>query len=82
MELTSATYIQELTAGTIACIVGYDKVYRGYEGKLRSLGLSPGTQFQVLGFDPIEIDLGDRIIYLSRSEATALVVEAIEPDER
>ena len=42
------TQIRELERGSIGIIVGYDRAYGGYIGKLVKMGLKPETQFVVL----------------------------------
>lgn len=73
------THIKELGIGVVGVIVGYDRSYGGYKGKLNMMGLTPGTQFVVLNInsqqDTIQIMLDNRIIKLSKPEANALCVE-------
>ncbi|GAB4523708.1 MAG: hypothetical protein Tsb0014_01510 [Pleurocapsa sp.] len=42
------THIRGLTPGAVGVVVGYDRSYRGYMGKLLMMGLTPGTKFIVL----------------------------------
>ncbi len=75
------TSIRDLTVGSVGVVVGYDRVYGGYTGKLLTMGLLPNTIFIVLsnknrqGF--VEIILPEKIIKLSPPEANALCIEAI-----
>ena len=79
------TSVRELSLGSVAIIVGYDKAYGGYIGKLTALGLMPGTKFIVLERftqeNSIAMLLSEKIIHLSKPEADALCVEEIEEEE-
>lgn len=79
------TQIRELEQGSIGIIVGYDRAYGGYVGKLMKMGLKPETQFVVLRPSceegAVEILLAERIIKLAKSEANALCVEALVDEE-
>ncbi len=71
--------IFELSLGSAAIVIGYNKVYGGYVGKLISKGLVPGTAFVVLDFSVaqggVQIILKDKILTLSKPEANALCIE-------
>ena len=73
------THIRELSLGTVGTIVGYEKAYGGYIGKLIALGLTPGTQFIVLDSstqkDSVVMLLSDKVVELSKPETNALCVE-------
>jgi len=75
------TNIRELSLGSVGTIVGYDKAYGGYIGKLIALGLTPGTKFVVLDSatqkDSVVMLLSEKIIELSKPETNALCVEEI-----
>ena len=79
--MTIRTQIKELELGSVGIVVGYDRAYGGYIGKLIKMGLKPETQFIVLRTTceegAVEILLKERIIKLSKSEANALCVEEI-----
>ena len=79
------TNIKELPLGSVAMIIGYDKAYGGYIGKLITLGLIPGRQFIVLDnfskIDSVVILLPEKILELSKPEADALCVEEIQEEE-
>lgn len=75
------TNIRELSLGSVGTIVGYDKAYGGYVGKLIALGLTPGTKFVVLDSatkkDSVVMLLSEKIIELSKPETNALCIEEI-----
>ncbi len=73
--------IFELSLGSAAIIIGYNRVYGGYIGKLISKGLVPDTAFVVLDFSVaqggVQIMLQDKILTLSKPEANALCIETM-----
>ncbi len=74
------TYLRNLTIGTSGSIVGYDRVYGGYIGKLIKMGLTPGTDFLVLNIMPqsaAELLVRGTVVALQRPEMDALCIEAI-----
>ena len=79
------TSVRELSLGSVAVIVGYDKAYGGYIGKLTALGLTPGKKFIVLERfqqgKSIALLLSEKVIHLSKPEADALCVEEIKEEE-
>ena len=79
------TSVKELSLGSVAIIVGYDKAYGGYIGKLTALGLTPGTKFIVLGKftqeKSVAMLLSEKVIHLSKPQADALCVEEIKEEE-
>lgn len=85
MQMQSRTSVRELSLGSVATVVGYDKAYGGYIGKLTALGLTPGTKFIVLEkFTPensVAMLLPGKIVELSKPEVDALCVEDIEEEE-
>ena len=76
------TDLRETVAGSAVRVVGYEWIYRGYMGKLLSLGLAPGVEFVVSCLRPhskaIEIELAGTRLALNETEAKALIVEPIE----
>ena len=78
------THIRELSKGSVGIVVGYDRSYGGYIGKLAARGLTPETIFVVIspisaqGY--VEIMLSEKIIQLSKPEADALCVEEVLED--
>ena len=81
MSTITTTYLRDMPAGTIGRLVGYDKAFGGYRGKLVSLGLTPGTEFTVIsvgfGGDLVEIKVQGVNLSLPKQEADALVVEEV-----
>ena len=77
--------IRELSLGSVATIVGYDKAYGGYIGKLIAMGLTPGTKFVVLESltqeNSVTMLLLEKVIESSKPEANALCVEEITEEE-
>ena len=82
MKQIVKTYLRELPIGTIGYIVGYDKIFKGYQGKLLSMGLRPGTQFIVIRQAsknwPIILEVNGNLIKLNQPEADALCIEEAE----
>ncbi len=83
-KAANITYLRDLPVGTRGRVVGYDRAFRGYMGKLLSMGLSPGTEFTAirrafLGY-PLQIEVEGSLLDLRKPEADALCVEAIEDD--
>lgn len=82
MKQKLTTYLRELPIGTKGYIVGYDKIFRGYQGKLLSMGLTPGTEFilvrQASKTWPLMIEVRGNLFKLSQPEADALCIEETE----
>ncbi|MEO1509968.1 MAG: FeoA family protein, partial [Cyanobacteria bacterium J06633_23] len=82
---TSTLNLDALAVGQSGRIVGYQQSNHAYREKLLSMGLTPGTHFTVtrqapMG-DPIEIEVRGFNLSLRKSEAAALTVEPIAPEE-
>ncbi len=73
------THLRDFPAGTKGYVVGYDKAFLGYQGKLLSMGLIPGQEFRVMrqaSFNlPLQIEVQGRYLNLRKQEADALCVE-------
>ena len=72
---------QQLTNGARARILHYNGVNEVYRNRLMSLGLTPGTEFQVrhvapLG-DPVDIQVRGFYLSLRRNEAGSIAVELL-----
>jgi ferrous iron transport protein A len=74
--------IRELAVGTAAVIVGYNRVYGGYIGKLLLKDLTIGKSLVLLDKElpegQVKIMLQEKIIQLSKPEAEAIFVTVIE----
>jgi ferrous iron transport protein A len=81
METEITTQLRDMAPGTVGRVVGYDKTFSGYKGKLLSMGLTPGTEFLVIRIaplgDPVEINVRGFYLSLRKQEADALVVEEV-----
>ena len=81
MPAIATTYLRDLPSNTMGRIVGYDKAFAGYRGKLLSMGLTPGTKFTLIrvGFagEPVVIEVEGINLKLRKQEADALVVEEL-----
>ena len=77
--------IFDLSLGSVAAVVGYNRIYGGYIGKLISKGLLPDTPFVVLDLTAagggVKVMLSDKIVTLSKPEANALCIEEITRDD-
>ncbi|MGK7960483.1 FeoA family protein [Crocosphaera sp.] len=82
MKQIVKTYLRELPIGSIGYIVGYDKIFSGYRGKLLSMGLTPGTQFIVIRQAsknwPVILEVKGNLVKLTQPEADALCIEEDE----
>lgn len=76
------TYLHNLAVGSMGSVVGYDKAYGGYKGRLSAMGLTPGTVFTVVYRDlqdgSVELKVGAIALTLRKQEANALCVEELE----
>lgn len=73
------TEFSVLQPGDQARIAGFGDMPAGYRRKLMSLGLTPGTVFEVkriapLG-DPVEISVRGFSLSLRKAEASAMIIE-------
>ncbi|NES19158.1 MAG: ferrous iron transport protein A [Symploca sp. SIO3E6] len=85
MITNSNTYLRDMPVGTRACVVGYEKAYLGYKGRLLLMGLTPGTEFTIVSHAPtpfnlIEIEVQGFRFSLRKQEADALCVEEMDDD--
>lgn len=82
--IAANTHLRDLPVGSRGCIVGYDRAFRGYMGKLLAMGLQPGTAFTVIRHalfgHLVEIEVQGFTLSLRKPEADALCVEEIEED--
>lgn len=74
-------YLGELTPGSRGRIVGFGRGDRGFRKKLLAMGLTAGTEFQVVRVaplgDPLEIRVRGFCLSLRRGEAAIVQVEGI-----
>jgi ferrous iron transport protein A len=79
---TITTYLTEMAVSARGYIVGYDRAYSGYIGKLLSKGLAPGTKFilirQACSEFPLQLEVEGNLISLSKPEVDALCVEEVD----
>lgn len=73
--------ITDLSCGEHAKVMGFAPGQKSYRQKLLAMGLTPGTQFQLirkapLG-DPIEIEVRGFSLSLRKSEAQQLKIERV-----
>jgi ferrous iron transport protein A len=81
MGAETTMQLRDMAPGTVGRVVGYDKSFSGYKGKLLSMGLTPGTEFLVIRVaplgDPVEINVRGFYLSLRKQEADALIVEEV-----
>ncbi len=81
MSTNTSTHLRDLPVGARGRVVGYERAFRGYKGKLLSMGLTPGTEFTVIRHaplgDPVEIEVRGFKLSLRKQEAEALCVEEV-----
>ena len=79
-DVNFSTYLRDLPVGARGYVVGFDRVFLGYTGKLLAMGLKPGTVFTVLchAFSHLVEIEGQGLISLQKQEADALCVEEVE----
>jgi ferrous iron transport protein A len=84
MIINSSTYLRDMPVGARVRLVDYEKVYRGYKGRLLSMGLTPGTEFIVISHasfgNLVEIEVRGVKLSLRKQEADALCVEEVGND--
>ncbi len=76
------TYLRKLSIGAKGYIVGYDKIFKGYQGRLLSMGLRPGTEFILVAQADenrcVIIKTQGNLLKLNQPEADALCIEVSE----
>jgi ferrous iron transport protein A len=84
VKFPESTYLRDFSVGTKGRIVGYERSFLGYQGKLLSMGLIPGKEFTVIRHasfnNPVEIDIQGFKLSLRKQEADALCVEEVSYD--
>ncbi len=82
MDTALITHLKDFLPGSQGYIVGYDKAFLGYMGRLWQLGLTPYTPFTFIrrgipdSFSYL-IEARGQLIQLSKPEADALCVEVL-----
>jgi Fe2+ transport system protein FeoA len=75
------TSLNDLSVGDKAKIIGYFTCDLAYRRKLLAMGLTPGTEFTVIGIaplgDPVEIFARNLCLCLRKAEAGILKLEKI-----
>lgn len=74
-----STTLRDLAVGDRGRVAGYAEGGRAYRRKLLSMGLTPGTELEVIRLaplgDPVEIRVRGTAVSLRKGEAQALHVE-------
>lgn len=74
-----STTLRNLAVGDRGQVAGYEAGGRAYRRKLLSMGLTPGTEFEVIRVapmgDPVEIRVRGTSVSLRKGEAEVLHVE-------
>ena len=74
-----STTLRDLAVGDWGRVAGYAEGGRAYRRKLLSMGLTPGTELEVIRLaplgDPVEIRVRGTAVSLRKGEAQALHVE-------
>lgn len=78
------TRLRDMPIGARGRVVGFEKGQRAYRQKLLAMGLTPGSEFQVVRHaplgDPVEISVRGFALSLRQAEAESLIVE-LEGDD-
>lgn len=73
--------LKNFVVGDIGKVIGFDNSAKAYRKRLLAMGLTPGTEFQVVRFapmgDPIEIKLRGFALTLRKDEAAVLQIEKL-----
>lgn len=76
-----AKYLKNLQVGDSGRVIGYDNAGKAYRKKLLAMGLTPGTEFNIVRYaplgDPVEIKLRGFSLTLRRDEAAVLLIEKV-----
>lgn len=71
--------LKEMTVGESGRVLGFGAGGKAYRKKLLSLGLTPGTEFNVIRHaplgDPVEIQVRGFNLSLRKQEAETLLIE-------
>ncbi|MBN1500815.1 MAG: ferrous iron transport protein A [Spirochaetes bacterium] len=73
--------IREMECGSKAVITGYEKTGTAYRQKLLSMGLTTGTEIELIKVapfgDPVEIKIRDYKLSLRKEEADVLLLKEV-----
>ncbi|MCB2261631.1 MAG: ferrous iron transport protein A [Candidatus Thiosymbion ectosymbiont of Robbea hypermnestra] len=73
------TTLRNLSVGDRGQVAGYEEGVRAYRKKLLAMGLTPGTEFEVVRVapmgDPVEIRVRGTSVSLRKGEAAAVQVK-------
>jgi ferrous iron transport protein A len=82
--IKTSTYLRELPVGSKGYVVGYDRALSGYQGRLMSMGLLPGVEFEILrnscSSDFVAIKVQGLIVLLNKPEVDVLCVEEVNAE--
>jgi len=71
--------LKDLVIGDSGRVAGFEAAGRGYRKKLLAMGLTPGTEFNVIRVapmgDPVELQVRGFKLSLRKGEAAAIQVE-------
>ena len=71
--------IADLLPNDTAVVIGFEKSNKNYRKKLLTMGIIPGTKFEVIRFapmgDPIEINLRGFSLTLRKDEASIILIK-------
>lgn len=74
--------LREMALGEKGKVIGFEKGNKAYRKKLLTMGLTPGTEFNIIRYapmgDPMEISVRGFALSLRKDEAAMLLVERIE----
>ncbi|MDM8565736.1 FeoA family protein [Candidatus Halobeggiatoa sp. HSG11] len=74
--------LKNLEIGDWGIVAGFQKGNTGYRKKLLAMGLTPGTEFNVIRYaplgDPVEIKTRGFSLTLRKNEAESLLVKRVE----
>ncbi|KAF3977107.1 MAG: ferrous iron transport protein A [Methylococcales symbiont of Iophon sp. n. MRB-2018] len=73
--------LKTLIVGDKAKVIGFNKMAKAYRKRLLAMGLTPGTEFDVIRHaplgDPIEIKIRGFSLTLRKNETEVLLIEKI-----
>jgi ferrous iron transport protein A len=86
MNRETNTYLCNLPVGCRGRVVGYELVTGGYKGRLLAMGLTPGTEFTVIHYAPlddlIQVEVRGFVLSLRKHEADVLCIEEVSDEQK